>query len=183
MPYHCGLFCPYRRKLRADIAAAFPSLSVEELNELIPNKEELNNVKIYAHKGDAVTVYVLHKNPIFFQLEKQVFPTGESAGHHQSLLRMLMKCLLILACCSQCTRCGDVPPWYQHSPRGRQFCRSYLVEQVSTCFLVCICVSQRTHLTNFSPADLMLPGVVVSASGLPELDQGDCCAVTLVTNR
>lgn len=84
MPYHCGPFCPHRRKLRADIAAAFPSLSVEELNELIPNKEELNIVKIYAHKGDAVTLYVLHKNPIFFQLEKQVFPTGESAGHHQS---------------------------------------------------------------------------------------------------
>lgn len=75
-----------RRKLRADISAAFPSLSVEELNELVPNKEELNIVKIYAHKGDAVTLYVLHKNPIFFQLEKQLFPTGKSAVHNQSLL-------------------------------------------------------------------------------------------------
>lgn len=86
MPCHCGLFCPYRRKLRTDISAAFPSLSVQELNELIPNKEELNIVKIYAHKGDSVTLYVLHKNPIFFQLEKQLFPTGESVAHHQSLL-------------------------------------------------------------------------------------------------
>uniref|UniRef100_A0A672TEV2 Eukaryotic translation initiation factor 2D n=1 Tax=Sinocyclocheilus grahami TaxID=75366 RepID=A0A672TEV2_SINGR len=64
-----------RRKLRADISAAFPSLSAEDLNEPIPNKDELNIVKIYAHKGDAVTLYILHKNPIFFQLEKQVMYT------------------------------------------------------------------------------------------------------------
>uniref|UniRef100_A0A673HFL3 Uncharacterized protein n=1 Tax=Sinocyclocheilus rhinocerous TaxID=307959 RepID=A0A673HFL3_9TELE len=64
-----------RRKLRADISAAFPSLSAEDLNELIPNKDELNIGKIYAHKGDAVTLYIRHKNPIFFQLEKQVMYT------------------------------------------------------------------------------------------------------------
>uniref|UniRef100_A0A8C2IBL6 Eukaryotic translation initiation factor 2D n=1 Tax=Cyprinus carpio TaxID=7962 RepID=A0A8C2IBL6_CYPCA len=75
MPCPCSPFCPYRRKLRADISAAFPSLSAEDLNELIPNKEELNIVKIYTNKGDAVTLYVLHKNPIFIQLEKQLFPT------------------------------------------------------------------------------------------------------------
>uniref|UniRef100_A0A8C2PR85 Eukaryotic translation initiation factor 2D n=1 Tax=Cyprinus carpio TaxID=7962 RepID=A0A8C2PR85_CYPCA len=79
MPCPCSPFCPYRRKLRADISAAFPSLSAEDLNELIPNKEELNIVKIYTNKGDAVTLYVLHKNPIFIQLEKQLFPTSESA--------------------------------------------------------------------------------------------------------
>ncbi|TSL97322.1 Eukaryotic translation initiation factor 2D [Bagarius yarrelli] len=65
-----------RRKLRADISTAFPSLSADHLNELIPNREELNVVKIYAHKGDAVTLYVLHRNPVFFQLEKQLYPTG-----------------------------------------------------------------------------------------------------------
>lgn len=69
----------YRRKLKADISTAFPLLSEEDLNELVPNKEELNIVKIYAHKGEATTLYVLHKNPIFFQLEKQLFPTGGSA--------------------------------------------------------------------------------------------------------
>ncbi|XP_012690440.2 eukaryotic translation initiation factor 2D [Clupea harengus] len=64
-----------RRKLRTEIAAAFPALSTDELSELVPNKDELNVVKVYAHKGDAVTFYVLHKNPIFFQLEKQIYPT------------------------------------------------------------------------------------------------------------
>lgn len=67
----------FRRKLKADISAAFPSLCADELSELVPNKEELNVVKIYAHKGDAVTLYVLHKNPLFFELEKQLYPTGE----------------------------------------------------------------------------------------------------------
>uniref|UniRef100_A0A8D0A2T6 Eukaryotic translation initiation factor 2D n=1 Tax=Sander lucioperca TaxID=283035 RepID=A0A8D0A2T6_SANLU len=64
-----------RRKLKADISAAFPSLSADELSELVPNKEELNVVKIYVHKGDSVTLYVLHKNPLFFELEKRLYPT------------------------------------------------------------------------------------------------------------
>ncbi|KAI1892447.1 hypothetical protein AGOR_G00133460 [Albula goreensis] len=64
-----------RRKLKTDISNAFPMLSAEDLTELVPNKEELNVVKIYAHKGDSVTLYVLHKNPIFFELEKQLYPT------------------------------------------------------------------------------------------------------------
>ncbi|XP_034733374.1 eukaryotic translation initiation factor 2D [Etheostoma cragini] len=64
-----------RRKLKADIAAAIPSLSADELSELVPNKEELNVVKIYVHKGDSVTLYVLQKNPLFFELEKRLYPT------------------------------------------------------------------------------------------------------------
>ncbi|XP_067269364.1 eukaryotic translation initiation factor 2D [Pseudorasbora parva] len=123
-----------RRKLRTDISAAFPSLSVEQLNELIPNKEELNIVKIYAHKGDAVTLYVLHKNPIFFQLEKQLFPTVYTLW-----------------------RCPTMLPAFATWPP--------VLEKLS------------------GGADLMLPGVVVSASGLPEVDRGDYCAVTLVMNR
>lgn len=68
----------FRRKLKADISTAFPSLSADELSELVPNKEEINVVKIYAHKGEAVTLYVLHKNPLFFELEKRLYPTGNN---------------------------------------------------------------------------------------------------------
>lgn len=71
----------WRRKLKADIAAAFPSLGADDLSELVPNKDELNVVKVYAHKGDAVTLYVLHKNPLFFELEKRLYPTGEKKHH------------------------------------------------------------------------------------------------------
>lgn len=123
-----------RRKLKADLSAAFPSLSADELSELVPNKEELNVVKIYAHKGDAVTLYVLHKNPLFFELEKRLYPTVYVLWRYPALLPTFR----------------TWPPVLQKMIGG---------------------------------ADLMLPGVTVPSSGLPDVKQGDCCAVTLVNNR
>ncbi|XP_058499972.1 eukaryotic translation initiation factor 2D isoform X1 [Solea solea] len=123
-----------RRKLKADISAAFPSLSADELSELIPNKEELTVVKIYAHKGDAVTLYVLHKNPQFFELEKHVYPTVYALWRYPALLPTFKTWLPVL----------------QKMIGG---------------------------------ADLMLPGVVVPSSGVPDVKRGDCCAVALVNNR
>ncbi|XP_054465568.1 eukaryotic translation initiation factor 2D [Anoplopoma fimbria] len=75
-----------RRKLKAEISAAFPSLSAVQLSELIPNKEELNVVKIYVHKGDSVTLYVLHKNPLFFEVEKRLYPTVYVLWRYPALL-------------------------------------------------------------------------------------------------
>ncbi|XP_071332657.1 eukaryotic translation initiation factor 2D [Trachinotus anak] len=123
-----------RRKLKADISAAFPSLSADELSELVPNKEEINVVKIYAHKGEAVTLYVLHKNPLFFELEKRLHPTVYVLWRYPALLPAFR----------------TWPPVLQKLIGG---------------------------------ADLMLPGVVVPSTGLPEVKQGDYCAVTLVNNR
>lgn len=48
--------------------------------EFIPNKEELNVIKIYSHKGEAVTVYMNHRNPILFEIEKALYPTGMGSG-------------------------------------------------------------------------------------------------------
>ncbi|XP_033982599.1 eukaryotic translation initiation factor 2D [Trematomus bernacchii] len=123
-----------RRKLKADLSTAFPSLSADELSELVPNKEELNVVKIYAHKGDAVTLYVLHKNPLFFELEKRLYPTVYVLWRYPALLPTFM----------------TWPPVLQKMVGG---------------------------------ADLMLPGVVVPSSGLPDVKHGDYCSVTLVNNR
>ncbi|TKS77755.1 Eukaryotic translation initiation factor 2D [Collichthys lucidus] len=123
-----------RRKLKADIATAFPSLSPDELSELIPNKEELNVVKVYAHKGDAVTLYVLHKNPLFFELEKRLYPTVYVLWRYPALLPTFK----------------TWPPVLQKLIGG---------------------------------ADLMLPGVVVPPSGIPDVKQGNCCAITVVSNR
>ncbi|XP_078111393.1 eukaryotic translation initiation factor 2D [Sander vitreus] len=123
-----------RRKLKADISSAFPSLSADELSELVPNKEELNVVKIYVHKGDSVTLYVLHKNPLFFELEKRLYPTVYVLWRYPTILPTFR----------------TWPPVLQKLIGG---------------------------------ADLMLPGVVVPSSGLPDVKQGDCCSVTLVNNR
>ena len=73
IPDMCAL-C--RRKLRADVAAVFPTLGTDQVSELVPGKEELNIVKLYAHRGDAVTVYVSGGNPILFELGKNLYPTG-----------------------------------------------------------------------------------------------------------
>ncbi|KAL7884271.1 hypothetical protein AOLI_G00070410 [Acnodon oligacanthus] len=123
-----------RRKLRADVSAAFPSLSADDLNELVPNKEEVNVVKIFAHKGDAVILYALHKNPVFFQLEKQLYPTVYTLWRYPDLL----------------------PAFTTWAP-----------------------VVQKL----IGGADLMLPGVVVSSAGLPDVKKGDCCAINVVSNR
>lgn len=123
-----------RRKLKADISAAFPALTADELSELVPNKEELNVVKVYAHKGDAVTLYVLNKNPLFFELEKRLYPTVYVLWRFPALLPVFT----------------TWPPVLQKLTGG---------------------------------ADLMLPGVVVPLIGLPHVNQGDCCAVNVVSNR
>nr|XP_028590201.1 eukaryotic translation initiation factor 2D isoform X2 [Podarcis muralis] len=94
-----------RRKLRNDVAATFPTLTSEQLSEIVPNKEELNIIKLYAHKGDALTVYANGRIPVLFEMEKRLYPT-----------------------------------------------------------------------------DLMLPGVVVPSYGLPQVDRGTLCAITLVGN-
>ncbi|XP_017687620.1 PREDICTED: eukaryotic translation initiation factor 2D [Lepidothrix coronata] len=75
-----------RRKLRNDVAAAFPNFSAEQLAEFIPYKQELNVIKIYCHRGEAVTVYMNQKNPILFEVEKALYPTVYSLWAYPDLL-------------------------------------------------------------------------------------------------
>uniref|UniRef100_A0A8C3T1C2 Eukaryotic translation initiation factor 2D n=1 Tax=Chelydra serpentina TaxID=8475 RepID=A0A8C3T1C2_CHESE len=123
-----------RRKLRTDVAAAFPALSSEQLSELVPNREELNIVKLYAHKGDAVTVYTNNRNPVLFEMEKTLYPTVYTLWSYPDLLPAF----------------STWPPVLQRLAGG---------------------------------ADLMLPGVMVPSCGLPQVQQGTLCAITLVGNR
>lgn len=45
-----------------------------------------------------------------------------------------------------------------------------------------VCVFLMLLESSWYCSDLMLPGVVVSSTGLPDVTQGDCCAVNLVSN-
>ncbi|XP_059529915.1 eukaryotic translation initiation factor 2D isoform X2 [Myotis daubentonii] len=74
------------RKLRADVTAAFPALGTDQASELVPAKEELSIVKLYAHRGDAVTVYVSGGNPVLFELEKNLYPTVYTLWSYPDLL-------------------------------------------------------------------------------------------------
>ncbi|XP_053310396.1 eukaryotic translation initiation factor 2D [Spea bombifrons] len=123
-----------RRKLRSDASSAFPTLTPQNLAELMPPKEELNIVKVYAHKGDAVTVYVHNRNPIMFELEKNLYPSVYTLWRYPDLLPAFTTWLPVL-------------------------------EKL------------------IGGADLMLPGVVVPSSGLPEVQRGTLCAITVVGNR
>ncbi|XP_007065146.2 eukaryotic translation initiation factor 2D isoform X2 [Chelonia mydas] len=123
-----------RRKLRTDVAAAFPALSSEQLSEVVPNREELNIVKLYTHKGDAVTVYANNRNPVLFEMEKTLYPTVYTLWSYPDLLPAF----------------STWPPVLQRLAGG---------------------------------ADLMLPGVMVPSCGLPQVQQGTLCAITLVGNR
>ncbi|KAL1775408.1 eukaryotic translation initiation factor 2D isoform X1 [Sigmodon hispidus] len=123
-----------RRKLRADVTAAFPTLGTDQVSELIPGKEELNIMKLYAHKGDAVTVYMRGGNPILFELEKNLYPTVYTLWSYPDLLPAFTTWPLV-------------------------------------------------HEKLIGGADLMLPGVVVPPTGLPQVQQGDLCAIALVGNR
>ncbi|KAM5238607.1 eukaryotic translation initiation factor 2D isoform 2-T2 [Ctenodactylus gundi] len=74
-----------RRKLRTDVTSAFPTLGTDQVSELIPGKEELNVMKLYTHKGVAVTVYT-SGNPILFELEKNLYPTVYTLWSYPDLL-------------------------------------------------------------------------------------------------
>ena len=65
-----------RKKLRNEIGKQFPALSADDLSALVPNKEDMTIMKISTHSGQNLLVYNLHGNPAFFQIETQVYPTG-----------------------------------------------------------------------------------------------------------
>lgn len=64
-----------RRKLRSDISKAFPGLSQDTLQELIPNKEEITVMKVLTHSGHNIPVYFLNGEPMFFEMDRQVIPS------------------------------------------------------------------------------------------------------------
>lgn len=66
------------KKLRAELGKRYSSIPPEKLTELVPNKEEMTIAKVHCHNGQDILIYCLHKNPIFFDVDGVVFPTGRS---------------------------------------------------------------------------------------------------------
>uniref|UniRef100_T1J5Q9 Uncharacterized protein n=1 Tax=Strigamia maritima TaxID=126957 RepID=T1J5Q9_STRMM len=47
----------------------------EDLSNLIPNKGDFTSMKISTHSGDHVTIYFNQKSPLFFECDKNYYPT------------------------------------------------------------------------------------------------------------
>lgn len=62
--------------LRAQVTKLYPSLTSEMVGEIIPAKEEMSIMKVYTGSGETAVVYVLQKNPIFFEVFDRLYPSG-----------------------------------------------------------------------------------------------------------
>ena len=68
-----------KKKFKARIVAQFmlPECDRNTLDCLVPAKEDASLTKIYTYSGESVIVYLVGKDPIFFEIDKQkiLFPT------------------------------------------------------------------------------------------------------------
>ncbi|XP_074642083.1 eukaryotic translation initiation factor 2D-like [Tubulanus polymorphus] len=72
-----------RKKLRNDVAKFFSGIP----SDIVPgNKEEMTIMKIYTHAGENVTVYCLHRNPIFFETKDHLYPTVYTMWKYPGIL-------------------------------------------------------------------------------------------------
>ncbi|KAL3868819.1 hypothetical protein ACJMK2_041578 [Sinanodonta woodiana] len=78
-----------RRRLKADIGKLFPQLTSECLSEMIPNKEEMTVTKIFTHAGDSAFIYSVQKKPLFFEVEKIIYPTVYLLWKYTDLLPLI----------------------------------------------------------------------------------------------
>ncbi|XP_036140357.1 eukaryotic translation initiation factor 2D isoform X2 [Monomorium pharaonis] len=80
-----------RKKLCEEVSMAYPSLSDEEIQSLLPKKESISIMKILTHNGHVGKVYCVAKIPMFFQLDLYdtlLFPTIYTLWHHPHLLNV-----------------------------------------------------------------------------------------------
>lgn len=79
----------FRKKLRSQIEARFPQLTAVELDALCPPKEDLFQLKLMCHAGDAVIAYCLANEPMFFERDDGLLPTVYALWCVPSLLPYL----------------------------------------------------------------------------------------------
>ncbi|XP_012277530.1 eukaryotic translation initiation factor 2D [Orussus abietinus] len=78
-----------RKKLYEELGKAFPNLTEEDIQNILPKKEALNVIKIVTHNGQLCRLYCIARVPMFFQLDSSVpgfFPTVYTLWHHPNLL-------------------------------------------------------------------------------------------------
>ncbi|XP_066261997.1 eukaryotic translation initiation factor 2D [Euwallacea similis] len=65
-----------RKGIKDILSKSFPGIAENDLNVLLNNKKDpLNCIKLVTHSNEIVQVYVLQKQPLFFTVQNNVFPT------------------------------------------------------------------------------------------------------------
>lgn len=78
-----------RKRLRSQIEALFPRLTATELDAVCPPKEDLFQLKLMCHSGEAVVAYCLTSEPMFFERDDRLLPTVYALWRVPSLLPFL----------------------------------------------------------------------------------------------
>lgn len=64
-----------KKNLKLELLRNFPVLTAEDIKEIIPTKEDLNQVKIVTHSGESLHLYCVGKLPVLFCRENRLYPT------------------------------------------------------------------------------------------------------------
>ena len=66
----------FRKRLRLEFSQQYPDVSDQHLAELFGTKDEMTVMKICTHCGKDIVVYTMYKNPILFNVDDVLYPTG-----------------------------------------------------------------------------------------------------------
>ncbi|XP_067137065.1 eukaryotic translation initiation factor 2D [Centruroides vittatus] len=78
-----------RKKIRTQLVQQYPLFSSSNINELVPNKDEITHMKLLANNGHTITVYCIGQNPSFFVDENVIYPTVYTLWKFPDLLPVL----------------------------------------------------------------------------------------------
>ena len=67
-----------RKRLRAEFKCQYPGVTDSQLALVFASNEDVMVAKINTHGGQDAFVYLVQKNPAFFEVDKIIYPTGLS---------------------------------------------------------------------------------------------------------
>ena len=74
-----------RRRIKQNICQSFPALSQDELDQVLPGKATMSTISIITHSGSTIFVYVVDGEPLMFEQESVLHPSGKPLPHPVSL--------------------------------------------------------------------------------------------------
>jgi len=68
--------CVERKRLREEFRSQYLGITDSQLALLFGSNDDITIMKINTHVGHDAFIYFVQKNPIFFEQDKIIFPTG-----------------------------------------------------------------------------------------------------------